>query len=229
MVSLTATIWYHPGIKICKWYAAGKKKSPKASFRPKETDCLPSSWALLILGLTGLESGGRDWLQVRAEAASPQQGSGLAQTPAETSTAGVTAGAHDRGGKAGASRATAMTNLAVLRFNKIWNRYFGHSLLIGLETERLSIKFLNKKSHNGINIAIERNAGLCKDPGFLSNKFQKKKLTLTWLLMLSEQKDWTGFFVSCNHTKSLPEGNGTLPPLSSHFESKILTSLNPYR
>lgn len=109
-----------------KWYAACKKqKSPKVSFRPKEIHCLPLSWALLILGLTGLESGGRDWLQVRAEAASPQQGSGLAQSPAETSAAGVTAGTYDRGGKAWAFRATPMRKLAVLPLNKIWSRYFG--------------------------------------------------------------------------------------------------------
>jgi len=53
------------------------------------------------------------------------------------------------------------------------------------------MKFPSKKSHNEINIAIEKNAGSYKDPRFLSNKFQKKKakLTLTWLLMLSDQQD----------------------------------------
>lgn len=161
---------------MCKWYAACKKKrkSPKASFRPKEIHCLPLSWVLLILGLAGIESGGRDWPQVRAEAASPQEGSGLAQTPAETLAAGVTAGTYDRGGKAGAFRATPMRKLAVLLLNKILNRYFGHSFLIHLEKERSSVKFPNKKSHNEINLAIERNASLFKDPRFLSNKFQKK-------------------------------------------------------
>lgn len=156
-----------------------KKKSPKASLRPKEIHCLPLSRALLILGLAGLESGGRDWLQVRAEAASPQQGSGLAQTPAETLAAGVTAGTYDRGGKAGAFRATPMRKLALRLQSKIRSRYFGHSLLIHLEKERPSVKLLNKKSHNEINIAIERNASLYKDPGFLSNKFQKIKAKLT--------------------------------------------------
>lgn len=64
-------------------------------------------------------------------------------------------------------------------------------MLRRLETERSSIKFLNKKSYNEISLAIKRNAGLYKYPGFLSKQIQKKKanLTLAWLLMLSEQKD----------------------------------------
>lgn len=155
------------------------RKSPKASFRPKEIHCLPLSWALLILGLAVLESGGRDWPQVGAEAASPQQGSDLAQTPAETLAAGVTAGTYDRGGKAGAFRATPMRKLAVLLLNKIWNRYFGHFLFIYLETERSSVKLPNKKSHN--DIEIERNESLYKDPGFLSNKLQKRRQSWQFL------------------------------------------------
>lgn len=129
VVSLTATIWHYQGIEMCKWYAACKKKKiPKSLLEAKRNSVpalelsSPHSWGRILL-LTGLESGGRDWLQVRAEAASPQQGSGLA----ETSAAGVTAGTYDRGGKAGAFRATPMRNLAVLPLNKIWNRYSGQT------------------------------------------------------------------------------------------------------
>jgi len=59
-----------------------------------------------------------------------------------------------------------------------------------LETERSAVKYLNKKSHNEMNM-MERNAGSCKDAGFLSNKIQKKKtkLPLIWLLKFSYQKD----------------------------------------
>lgn len=243
VVSLTATIQYHPGIETCKCYAACKKNPQKPpSGQRKFTPCpelsslhSQSHWAWI-------------WRQklapwVRGEAASPQWGSGLAQTPAETSAAGVMAGACDRGGKDEASRATEMRKLAVLQLNEMWHRYFGHCLLIGLETERLSIKFLNRKSHNEINLVTERNAGSCKDLGFLSNKFQKKIWLGCWCfliwkielfcvmqLTLTQNSPWGKMFHSCplfplwvQDRYQLEPTQGIFSPLSSKkVESKYM-------
>lgn len=235
VVSLTATIQYHPGMETRKRYAACKKKNSQKSLLQAKGN---SPTALELSSPHSQSRWAWAWRQrlapcVRGEAASPQQGSGLAQTPAETSAAGVTAGMYDRGGKVGASRATGMRKLAVLWLNKIWHRYFGHCLLIGLETERSSIKLLNKKSHNEINTAIERNAGFCKDPGFLSNKMQKKAGKANTYRVVDAF--WSGRLnclvcvTQLPLTQNSPRGEWTTPAPSSHFESKIGTSSNPHR
>lgn len=81
---------------------------------------------------------------------------------------------------------------------------------------RSSIKFLNKKSHNEINIVIERNAGSRTEPWVLCNKFHKKKakLTLSWCFLTRK----TELLCLCHATnyswpQTLPEVNG--PPLPS--------------
>lgn len=69
-----------------------------------------------------------------------------------------------------------------------------------------------------MNLMTERNAGSCKNAGFLSNKIQKKmtKLPLIWLLKFSYQKDWKWVVCVYLTPKYLLRMDH-----SSHFESKV--------
>lgn len=154
VVSLTATIWHYQGIEMCKWYAAcKKKKSPKASLRPKEIQCLPLSWALLILEGEFSSSLG---LSLEAEIGSRSE-----QRLPAPSKAQVWQRPRQQAWQLGPMTEVERLELSeqprweIWQFCR-WTRFETDILARRLDTERSSIKFLNKKSHNEINIAIRQ-------------------------------------------------------------------------